>query len=138
MIERRLKIGNWKVRFLFAKDFGDVEKIARVLEFAGAADDTVAYTVDFLDREDWNCGFTFSNQEKKQAVVYIGPSDSGEEFINTVSHELYHLAVAIADSLGIDLSGETPAYIVGDSIQSIVDIVCRLGCPCCNGDKEFT
>lgn len=56
----------------------------------------------------------------------------GKQFQNTVVHEVHHLAVAIAKSLGVDLDGEDPAYLSGDSAMEIADIICTLGCRCCN------
>lgn len=62
--------------------------------------------------------------------VVIGPTTSAAQFQNTLVHEIHHLAVAVADSLGVDLEGETPAYLAGDSAMSLADIICRLGCDC--------
>lgn len=45
--------------------------------------------------------------------------------------EIPHLAVAIAKSLGVNLEGETPAYISGDSARELAGIVCELGCDQC-------
>ena len=81
---------------------------------------------------EWNCGFTFADPEGCRAVVFIGPTSSGEQFVNTTAHEIYHLSVAIAESLGIDLDSESPAYLVGDSMQSLIDIICKNGCPQCH------
>lgn len=52
---------------------------------------------------------------------------------NTLTHEIHHLAVAIARELGIDLESETPAYIAGDTMREFADVVCRLGCEHCRG-----
>lgn len=37
-----------------------------------------------------------------------------------------------ASSLGVSLSGEKPAYIMGDSVEELTRIICRLGCEECN------
>lgn len=78
-----------------------------------------------------NCGFTFTNQEMKRALVVIGPSSSGSQFLDTLTHEIHHLAVAIADSLGHDLESEVPAYISGDAALSLAKTICEFGCPHC-------
>lgn len=77
-------------------------------------------------------GFTFTNKDSREAVVVIGPTSSGKEFINTLCHEVYHVAVAIAEGLGVSLSGENPAYITGESMMELAQIVCKLGCQECN------
>ena len=81
-----------------------------------------------MDSERLNTGFTFTDQDSHCAVVVIGPTASGEEFIDTLSHEIHHLAVAIASSLGIDLEGETPAYLVGDMTRELAKTICEFGC----------
>lgn len=68
---------------------------------------------------------------ERVAIVAIGPTTSGSEFVDTLVHELHHLAVAIAGSLGIDLTEETPAYLAGDSARELADIICKMGCDHC-------
>lgn len=79
-----------------------------------------------------NTVFSFYGVRAKEAVVVIGPTSSGKEFINTLCHEVYHVAVAIAEGLGVSLSGENPAYITGESMMELAQIVCKLGCQECN------
>ena len=67
----------------------------------------------------------------RKALVVIGPTSSGKEFVDTLTHEIHHVAVAIAKSLGVDLEGETPAYLSGDSARELAGIVCELGCDQC-------
>lgn len=38
------------------------------------------------------------------------------------------LTMEEADSVGVDLESETPAYIAGDSARELSDIICSLGC----------
>lgn len=84
-----------------------------------------------------NTVFSFYGVRAKEAVVVIGPTSSGKEFINTLCHEVYHVAVAIAEGLGVSLSGENPAYITGESMMELAQIVCKLGCQKCNRQNEI-
>lgn len=72
-----------------------------------------------------------SNPMNHEAAIVIGPTTSGAEFVDTLVHEVHHLAVAIASSLGIDIESETPAYISGDSARELADVICRMGCGNC-------
>lgn len=81
-----------------------------------------------MDEGSPNTGFTYTNAIVFRAVVCIGPTTSGGEFQNTLVHEIHHLAVAIARELGVDLEGETPAYLAGDTMRAFADVVCKLGC----------
>ena len=87
--------------------------------------------ISLMEKGGLNTGFTFSNPVEHLAVVAIGPTTSGEEFQDTLVHEVHHLAVAIASELGIDLESESPAYIAGDSARALADVVCKLGCRRC-------
>lgn len=77
-------------------------------------------------------GSRYGNGDSYEIIVLIGPTTSGDEFQNTLVHELHHVAVAIASSLGIDLESETPAYIAGNSMRDLAGVVCELGCHRCN------
>ena len=135
MTRRTLNIGRWLVVFLFADDGFNAYEVLKVLGDAGAP-------LDVLDRAEEtivckrNCGFTYSDERHHIAVVFIGQSSSGEEFIDTLVHEVHHLAVAIADGVGVDLRSETPAYIAGDSAKILAKTICRLGCSRCRNEKE--
>ena len=128
MIHRVLKIGSWVVDFLFATGDYDMDGVVACLYDAGAYGSIVSRAEDLMQMCDYNCG----NPERHRAVMLIGPTTSGEEFIDTMVHEVHHLAVAIASELGIDLESETPAYVAGDAARSLAEVICTLGCPCCH------
>lgn len=119
------------VDFLFATEHYDVDGIIACLYDAGAYGSIISRARELMSKCDYNCGFTFSNPESHRAVMLIGPTTSGEEFIDTMVHEVHHLAVAIASELGIDLDSEKPAYVAGDAARSLAEVICELGCPCC-------
>ena len=132
MLHKVLYIGRWKVDFLFAREGYDIEEVLEYAYDCGATDKALRQARNLLVLDRKNCGFTFANLEITRAVVFIGPTSSGAEFVNTTAHEIYHLSVAIAESLGIDLDSESPAYLAGDSMQSLIDIICKMGCSKCN------
>lgn len=132
MIHRRLRIGHWRVEFIFAPDGYDKEEVLSRLSYLGASDPDIQRIEDVIDNHERNTGFTFVSPYEPTILVAVGPTSSGRQFINTISHEIHHLAVAIAAGLGIDLQGEGPAYLTGDTIQELVDVVCRFGCTHCH------
>ena len=133
MIHRVLLIGKWVVDFVFATRSYDIDGILSCLYDAGAPGWVMDDADGLMSAGEYNTGFTYANPEIRRAVVVVGPTTSGAEFANTISHELYHLAVAISDELGIDLEGEAPAYLLGYTLQSLVSVVCELGCDHCRG-----
>ena len=133
MIKRTLTIGRWHVEFYFADHEYDSEELLDRLYYFGASAKSMRRALELMEEGADNTGFTFTNPEDYVAVVAIGPTSSGGEFVNTFVHELIHLAVAIASELGVDLKGEGPSYLAGDSAREFVDVVCHLGCRDCRG-----
>ena len=139
MIRRALIIGKWVVDFLFCIDKYDIDGVLACLYDAGAPKRVLRQAEDLMLSCDYDCGFTYSqvqrfdyiNRERHRAVVLIGPTSSGSEFLDTFVHEFVHLAIAISSELGVDLEVETPAYIAGDAARDFADVVCRLGCSHC-------
>ena len=131
MVHRILAIGEWVVDFLFARLDYDAEWVLSCLYDIDAPASVLRRADEIMEEDKLNCGFTFSNPEMKHAVVVIGPTSSGRQFVNTLVHEVHHLAVAIADSLGHDLESETPAYLSGDSAMALAETICEFGCSHC-------
>lgn len=131
MIHRVLLIGKWVVDFLFAKKSYDIDGVIACLREINADMETISEAKALMEDYGLNCGFTFANPDNRRALVVVGPTSSGDEFLNTFTHEIHHLAVAIADSIGYDLEGESPAYIAGDAAYSLASVVCALGCSHC-------
>lgn len=119
------------MEFLFSDDEYDIVDVLYTLYDTNAPTRIINRALDIMNSGKLNTGFTYTNPEERLAVVVIGPTSSGKEFINTLVHEIHHVAVAIADSLGIDLESETPAYIAGDSVRDLADLICFLGCDKC-------
>lgn len=131
MSYRLLRIGSWRCHFFFAQHGYEEEDILDLLYDLDAPDDILVSVSRKMRTGRKNEGFTYSNQMTHDAVIVIGPTTSGAEFVDTLVHEVHHLAVAIASSLGIYLESETPAYISGDSARELADVICRMGCREC-------
>ena len=116
---------------MFATKAYDIEGVLGCLYDAGAPGWVMDDADGLMSAGDYNTGFTYTNPDNLRAVVVVGPTTSGAEYIDTLVHEIHHLAVAIASELGIDLESETPAYLAGDSARALADAVCELGCDRC-------
>lgn len=136
MIHRKINIGRWEFDFLFAPDGYDTEEALTYLYYADAPDHILQRAYHVLEDNIDNTGFTYTNSDTRQGVVVVGPSSSGDEFVNTLAHEVYHAAVAVAESIGVELVGESPAYISGDTLQSLFGVICDLGCGKCGKRKK--
>ena len=132
MIHRVLKIGHWVIDFVFVTKVYDEEAILAFLYEFDASYSVMRRAYKIMKGNKPNRGFTFANPDLRRALVVVGPTSSGKEFTNTLSHELHHLAVAIAKSIGYDLEGEGPAYIQGDATMALIETICELGCEKCH------
>ena len=121
------------VDFLFAIGGYDEDAVLGCLYDCRAPESVLDRSSRIMASGHFNRGFTYANPETRRAVVVVGPTTSGKQFVNTVSHEMYHLAVAIGDNLGLDLEGEGPAYIMGDTMQELIQVICDFGCDRCRG-----
>lgn len=137
MIHREIEIGRWTVDFLLADEAYDEEQGIAYLARADAPDWVLERAGRIMANASLNTGFTYTNPEMFRAVVVIGPTSSGSEFVNTLVHETYHLAAAIANNLGYDLSGEYAAYLTGDTVQEFAGLICHLGCDSCNDGEPL-
>jgi len=131
MKKRELYIGRWSVEFYFAEEDYDMDVLLDRLYDFGAPASVMRQAMDLMESGNDNTGFTFTNPYEHCALIAIGPSSEGSEFVNTLVHEVHHLAVVIASELGVDLEGETPAYIAGDSALALAETICEMGCKHC-------
>lgn len=132
MIHRVIVLGHWIVDVLFAIDEYDVEGVLSCLYEIDAPYSAMMDSKHLMENGNKNTGFMYANPDNMRAVLCVGPTTSGAEFLDTVVHEVHHFAVVVASELGIDLEGEAPAYVSGDTIRELADIVCRLGCEHCD------
>ena len=82
--------------------------------------------------DEYNTGFTYSNQEERKSVVVIGKATSPAEFMNTTMHEMRHLTDDIATANNLSLHGEDVGYLQGKISGRLSDTIGRFVCPCCN------
>lgn len=134
MIRKVLHIGSWDAEFYFAPDGYDIDIILSRLYDFGADAKILKKALAMMEAGELNKGMTFANPLDHIALVLVGPTSNGEEFIDSLVHEVHHLAVFIATELGIDLESETPAYISGDSARDLARVICKLGCSHCSSD----
>lgn len=135
MLHRVLGIGKWVVDFLFADEGYDEEGVLSCLYDIDAPVDVMQRAYRIMESGRYNRGFTYNNESLMRSVVVVGPTTSGKQFLNTVSHEVRHLADGIARHLGVDLDSERPAYITGDAVMALGEVLCEMGCERCRGVK---
>lgn len=135
MIHRALRVRDWTVDFLFAHRRNDPDGVLAVLRSYGAPARLVEQAEDLMAAGP-NCGFTFSNSDRRLCLTWIGPQTEGAEWVNTTVHEIVHVAIAISSDAGIDPYTENFAYLVGDITEQVSDLLCLLACDHCREEKN--
>lgn len=69
-----------------------------------------------------NNGFCFTNDLLKATLVGIAETDSDEELINTIAHEVSHVKSHICTYYKIDEKSEEAAYLMGDILEKLFKI----------------
>lgn len=131
MIHRRLDIRNleWRVDVYIDDGSVDPEEVLDCLCSIGASVRSIRKAERLFDRDLPNEAFTCSPRSGF-TCIYIGRATSGEEFLNSVVHELRHLVDDIARYYHIG-NGEAVGYISGEAAFMLASDICRLGCPNC-------
>lgn len=103
---------DWKVYCYFAVDCYYTKQIAEQLVQIGCTDDFVQKATQNMGCNNLNQGFCYSRDGC--SVLVTGLTSSAEEFINSFTHELYHLVCHIAEARRFSPVGEEAAYLMGD------------------------
>lgn len=131
LIHRDINIGRWRCDFFFADGNFDGGSVMECLEDMYATDDILQRCWETMTSGAFNEGFTYSRSDSMRSCIFIGPTTNGAQFLDTLVHEIRHLADDIASYLGISLRGERVAYLSGDAAYDLADVICRLGCTNC-------
>ena len=110
---------DWTVLVYYGADLGKADEVCNTLEKIGCSEKAVGEAREHFLHGSENAGLTYSNTAERKSVVAISRTTSGEEFVNTVAHEMFHVVCHICGALGIDLNSEEPCYLMGWLCQSV-------------------
>lgn len=114
-----IKKYDWILRFYIIDKCSDIEAILYSIP-----NSQIRYKVkQKIKRCGLNTGLTYS--KGRSTIIIIGRTLSVAEFLNTLTHELAHLAVHISEYYSIPLSSEETAYAVGDTIPLIFSAISK-------------
>lgn len=133
MRTRKVNIHGWDIIFLFSFDRQDMESIYDALVWAEAPDSIISQVSENVYAGRRNEGFTYSEPSLRRTVFASGKATTGPEMLNTITHEITHIAQHIALEDEINPFSEDFAYLCGDIASTVSDIVCKLSCPHCSG-----
>ena len=132
MTHRTIHIRGWRVD-VFIEDGYHPDMVMECLEDMGAENDILENAHGLIVENRPNQAFTYSNG--RHTTIYIGWTTSGEEFINSLIHEIRHLVDHIADYHGLS-NGEAVGYMSGDAAFLLAEDICEHGCPHCGKEER--
>ena len=103
----------WKITILYECTCQDTNFIIETLRGINCPDKYIKEAVYNIDSCNLNIGLTYSNLDLKSSVIVISKTSSFDQFINTVSHEYFHLLCHLSKALDIE-DEETLANLNGE------------------------
>lgn len=97
----------------------DTDEVCNSLVQIGCTEKAVESAREHCLRGMPNTGLTYSNLAGRKSVVAVSRTTSEYEFVNTVTHEIFHVVTHICESLDIDLKDEEPCYMMGWLCQAV-------------------
>lgn len=115
MIRQRIRLDGyrWTISVCYAIDHFEVNAILDELIGLGCDKDELVSARELLTSQDLDSGLTYSNIEKGQTLVVIGACSAPNEFANSLTHEIGHVAQHISRARGLDPYGEEICYLMG-------------------------
>jgi hypothetical protein len=133
MTHRTIHIRGWRVDVFIDEGDGGARAVSDCLLEMGADDYIMDKAYGLIEENRPNQAFTYS--KGKCTCIYIGWTTSGEEFINSMIHEIRHLVDHIAEYFGLD-NNEAVGYLSGDAAFLLAEDICEHGCPHCGKDER--
>lgn len=123
------RAGGWLVTCYYAVTHYEVDEIMRTLAEAGADGKSLDRAYENLSSGDLNTGLCYSGDG--ESVLVISCASSPAQFLNSIVHELHHLASHIASALGYDQKGEEACYIAGETAERMYKVANKFLCEHC-------
>lgn len=121
---------DWEVVAFYAVTHFEVYDIMRTLEKAGCKGKNLHKAFENISSGNKNTGLCFSGDGV--SVLVISVTSSKPQFMNSLVHELHHLASQIGNARGYDLLGEEVCYLAGEIAAEMYPIVGKYLCQCCS------
>ena len=120
MVTQYFNIGSqdWGMLLCYNYSMADSHELIATMQSFGLTKKKAKEALRVLSRQ--NTGMTISNMDLRMSVVFVSDAESEEQWWNTVSHELYHVGVAIIDYYNEDYDGESAAYLQGYLMEQVI------------------
>lgn len=125
---------DWLVRVYVAVDMIDADEIVTTLRQIGCRGKDIRNARKNVEKAG-NNGICYSNPKERISVMVIGMTTGADEFLNSMTHEISHLANHIALQDKISLEGEELCYLAGTIARMMYPFVRELLCEHCRESR---
>lgn len=132
MVLRTVHINDWTVDVFFCRSHYDERVLGDALAEVDAPISITVRMREIARDDEYNTGFTYSNNKKRRSVMVVGKATTPAEFLNSFCHELRHLTDDIAYEDRIGMRGEAVGYLQGGIGRELADLVGLFLCPKCS------
>lgn len=105
---------DWLIKVFYLINNPDIDQILDELDAIDCEPDTFYRAAEMLEEDEFNTGFTYTDEEKHVTFIIICKTTSADEFFNTFIHEIGHAAEHIAGYFGIKYFSEELQYLQGE------------------------
>lgn len=104
MIKDAFSIKNWKVLILYDSTCDDTDYIVEALMDINCPKHYIKEAIDNIDSCNLDTGLTYSNLNRQSSVIVVSRTSSHSQFVNTITHEFFHLVCHM--QIGLDIEEE--------------------------------
>ena len=105
---------DWLIKVFYLVEDPFIEGILGELDSIDCEPEAFYRAAEMLENDEFNTGFTYTDEEKHVTFLVIGKTTSADEFFNTFIHEIGHAATHIAEYVGIPSYSEELQYLQGE------------------------
>lgn len=120
----------WEIYVYYNITCYHIEEILDKLKCLDCGKEILKDAEEHMRSAKLNTGLTYTNDKKQCSLVVISKATEPAQFINSISHETFHVVSHICDSKNIDFLSEDAAYLYGDLAQKLYNKVKPLICKC--------
>lgn len=102
MIKDIFYIQDWEINILYECTCDDIDFIIETLKDINCPLKYIKEAISNLETCSLNTGLTYSNLGLKSSIIVINKTSSPDQFINSISHEYFHLICHLQKGLNID------------------------------------
>lgn len=118
----KIDIYDWTIHYIEVESQKDAESVDKKMRQIGLPDSDIEGIVMDLANMGYLKPTHFFNESLHQSVLFVPPINALDQRLDTIIHEIYHIADQIKEIHGLE-GCEAPAYIAGYIARKLTDII---------------